>query len=64
PEHDGGAQQGSLLKEDVLAPIIIVGAKQAPKSLSRFVDLKAYFISLVKSQVPKDKSREPRTPQR
>ena len=64
PEHDGGAQQGSLLKEDVLAPIIIVGAKQAPKSLSRFVDLKAYFISLVTSQVPKDKSREPRTPQR
>lgn len=62
PEHDGGAQQGSLLKEDVLAPIIIVGARQAPQSLSRFVDLKAYFVSLVKSQVSRDKSMEPRTP--
>ncbi len=61
PEHDGGAQQGSLLKEDVLAPIIIVGARQAPQSLSRFVDLKAYFVSLVKSQVSRDKSRQPRT---
>ncbi len=50
PEHDGGAQQSSLLKEDVLAPIIVVGAKQAPRSLSRSVDLKAYFISLVHSQ--------------
>ncbi|MHB1629597.1 MAG: alkaline phosphatase family protein [Bacilli bacterium] len=50
PEHDGGAQQSSLLQEDVLAPIIVVGAKQAPKSLSRSVDLKAYFISLVHSQ--------------
>ncbi len=59
PEHDGGAQQGSLLKEDVLAPILIVGARQAPQSLSRFVDLKAYFVSLVKSQVSRDTSMEP-----
>lgn len=49
PRHDNGAQQASLLAEDVVAPMIVTGSNQIPKQPTRFVDLKEYFISLVKN---------------
>ncbi len=49
PKHDGGSQQASLLAEDVYAPMIINGTNRVPKEPCRFVDLKNYLISLVKT---------------
>jgi len=47
PKHNGGAQQASLIGDDVYSPIIINGTKQVLKESCRFVDLKRYFMSLV-----------------
>jgi hypothetical protein len=49
PKHNGGAQQASLIDDDVFAPIIINGTNHVLKEPSRFVDLKKYFISIVRS---------------
>lgn len=53
PLHDGGAQQASLLKEDVMAPLIVAGFTPPSnhiRKIRRFIDLKPYFLSLVRSQ--------------
>ena len=49
PTHDGGAQQASLLDEDVYAPLLIDGTDRLPSKPLRFVDLKRYFLSLVQN---------------
>ncbi len=49
PTHDGGAQQASLLEEDVYAPLLIDGTDRLPSKPLRFVDLKRYFLSLVQN---------------
>ncbi len=52
PEHNEGAQQASLVKDDVVAPMIVVGTDKVPRKPTRLVDLKEYFISLMNSEVP------------
>lgn len=47
PVHPGGAQQASLLAEDVLAPIVVAGSQQRLAVPTRSTELKKYFISLV-----------------
>ena len=53
PTHNGGAQQASLLDEDLFAPMIVVGSERLPSEPLRFVDLKGYFIALVQNSAHK-----------
>lgn len=46
PLHNGGAQQASLLDQDVFAPLLINGSDRLPTEPIRFVDLKRYFMTL------------------
>lgn len=58
PVHNGGAQQASLLDEDVIAPVLVTGSDRLPSEPLRFVDLKQYFMSLVQD-LPADQKAGP-----
>lgn len=61
PKHPGGAQQASLLREDILTPMIVAGTDRTPRQPIRFVDLKSYLLSLVDPTLSDD--RHNATPQ-
>jgi len=47
PTHIGGAGHGGISQAESLVPLMIAGTDHKPESL-RVVDLKSYFLQLLK----------------